>query len=1335
MAALQTHVFVGDEWVTETVTADELIGENSRSKPVEPPPPKPPKYGILTKTIIESPIIRWVLPAQLRSSRFNDVALVGDQYVQICELGADTQLLPVAKKVNFGSKIRNCRVMGTSDYLRQSKEDVHANYYGNMDVEMAGPFPAAYSPVPRNIELFQQVLILVLSSGELVFMFMNLTATGNWEFVSSHFPISGGKLVDPGFHMTISPDWGYLALACSEDAFIVYQLNSIKELRRQHNGGLPIQPIRSVQARPMKGVVHKLEFLHPSAENMSHTVLLVITVRLGMSRLAVYEWEDSEPLKYALAAEKSGHRLDGSAGLPLLIIPLTVYSQFLMITEHSMAICSDILSGPPHFVSFELAHRDDTEWHHGTQAPMWTAWTRPPREESYHADKDMIYLAREDGWVNCLEIIGESGVEGSIYMGPLECNIDSSFASLSTSHGELLIAGGEYGPGAMWIVQARQNPKRIGPLPNWSPTIDLVLMKDAGSNARSDHTLSKQSLLAEKMQEHTLAPERIFACSGRDVFGAIIELRYGIQAKIGLDLLYPTPIKRCWAIPCFEGTLEAGFLMLLALPENSALLHISHDLSEVSEKSQDMIDFDLLSTTLAVYVSKDIVIQITATQVTIVSPTDCYSHLISDMIENPLATLTDAAVVDGMLALSIYSDSGFRIVVYALDGFKFVLNQVFEVDGEVNTLSIDTPLGGLCVLAGVSRKDSVSLAIFPIKSSWSHMKALTAIQGEAIEIKLEEDDGADFVGINAVTSIICLGDDKIVIGMRNGDVLTICLMGNFQPERDSTKIRKNHFGVSSSHVFTGTVFESGPSTLVCNDAGLAIMKEPDTKQKLGCVEEIHRVWLTDANEPQLTSPTISSIARLHGIPDYSDSTWIMISGTHILITEIQPRPAPVPRYMPTGGTPLEILYSERLNALVTVVVKSGIPSLHFFDPLTGADLSHPMRKVSEQGNEQHIDVDYIANLGSSDIKIVSLLNWRYKSNGNLYEWFVLLAKSGDGQGRLLIVSAEQEAIVTNTGTSRQIRFWTQFYRRTRDGPPRCGTTDKDGLLLSFGKTIEYHIIEDKKFKTAMKYELPSPATCLEVVGGYLHVLTTHHSLVILDYTSSTRMIQIHTDEVARNGLHSIDVGSAVGIGERHRFALTSDPMCGVYGLWLPNRSLLSASTMQLVFRAHLPVSIRKFVTGHTRPRWTRDQPRFGRIQGVPDRPDILGLAMDGSLTQFSILYEDVWRLLRFIQNIAVESIEICLVPRENDSANDLELDPRSIVKTKMHVDGDILQRCLEQRALERIMSSRQLCARFEELVKALDFEIDIPKVQLQNDTSLAYEKAYSILEYYLSPAL
>ena len=77
--SLQTQVLEDDQWVTRTITADELLRESTtaRRKTGRQSLSKPPTYGLLTKTVIESPIIRWVLPVQLRSTRYNDVALIG----------------------------------------------------------------------------------------------------------------------------------------------------------------------------------------------------------------------------------------------------------------------------------------------------------------------------------------------------------------------------------------------------------------------------------------------------------------------------------------------------------------------------------------------------------------------------------------------------------------------------------------------------------------------------------------------------------------------------------------------------------------------------------------------------------------------------------------------------------------------------------------------------------------------------------------------------------------------------------------------------------------------------------------------------------------------------------------------------------------------------------------------------------------------------------------------------------------------------------------------------------------------------------------------------------
>ena len=74
--ALQANDSEQGSWVTENVTIQALLSAN------DPPAPAngdslPPECGLLTRTVIESPIVQWILPVRLRSAAHNDVAFIG----------------------------------------------------------------------------------------------------------------------------------------------------------------------------------------------------------------------------------------------------------------------------------------------------------------------------------------------------------------------------------------------------------------------------------------------------------------------------------------------------------------------------------------------------------------------------------------------------------------------------------------------------------------------------------------------------------------------------------------------------------------------------------------------------------------------------------------------------------------------------------------------------------------------------------------------------------------------------------------------------------------------------------------------------------------------------------------------------------------------------------------------------------------------------------------------------------------------------------------------------------------------------------------------------------
>lgn len=75
--AFQTRVLRDGEWVTETVNLQAALRASAAPQLASEPLPTPPVCGILSQTLVESPVVRWVLPARLRSSTHNDIAFVG----------------------------------------------------------------------------------------------------------------------------------------------------------------------------------------------------------------------------------------------------------------------------------------------------------------------------------------------------------------------------------------------------------------------------------------------------------------------------------------------------------------------------------------------------------------------------------------------------------------------------------------------------------------------------------------------------------------------------------------------------------------------------------------------------------------------------------------------------------------------------------------------------------------------------------------------------------------------------------------------------------------------------------------------------------------------------------------------------------------------------------------------------------------------------------------------------------------------------------------------------------------------------------------------------------
>lgn len=304
------------------------------------------------------------------------------------------------------------------------------------------------------------------------------------------------------------------------------------------------------------------------------------------------------------------------------------------------------------------------------------------------------------------------------------------------------------------------------------------------------------------------------------------------------------------------------------------------------------------------------------------------------------------------------------------------------------------------------------------------------------------------------------------------------------------------------------------------------------------------------------------------------------------------------------------------------------------------------------------------------------------------------------------------------------------------------TTDEHGVFICFGLNIHYLQVNpaDKKLRLSKEFELPSVASWMQVVDGRLHVLTVKHSLMVLDYRGGSsigenQMVLLHSDPVARNCMHSVEIGTFLDRERPRAISMVSDLSCGVHGLWSTS---LDDEPLKLVFQAELEASVRRFARARARPPWelATHKARFGCVPSARDTPDILGISLDGSLRHFTLLNREAWQFLRFIQNLAMVSPKICPHTYSSDFREILDPEPQPDPKRMMQVDGDILQRCLDERILEEIMSEEHI-AKFHALLQALEEGQDSDRSvsRPSSGNTEDFRLAYSILEYYLAPVL
>ena len=185
----------------------------------------PPVLGVLTRTLVRSPVIKLIIPARIRhTSPKNDVIFVRNDSVEIKEVvsvngdvgGQYAYLRDIIDKTDFDSSIRSARILGRARQYEKVEE---------------------YQDIPSQpMEMPPQILALTLESSKLVFLCAfydwgnHLRWLSSYRILPDHAQSYSKRL---GEHIAVDPKSRAMAVAANEGSFVLYALMPMDQLKEQ----------------------------------------------------------------------------------------------------------------------------------------------------------------------------------------------------------------------------------------------------------------------------------------------------------------------------------------------------------------------------------------------------------------------------------------------------------------------------------------------------------------------------------------------------------------------------------------------------------------------------------------------------------------------------------------------------------------------------------------------------------------------------------------------------------------------------------------------------------------------------------------------------------------------------------------------------------------------------------------------------------------------------------------------------------------------------------------------------------------------------------------------
>lgn len=292
---VQSLVLVDNEWIARPHDLDHIMADahqqdtEMRDDSTEPTT-EVPEYGFLSRTIVSTPLTKFVLPANIRHRDKTDVVLIGDDSIQLKEIRDYGHLRHVATKSGFnGARILAANVFGSPREVPITRRitsplpDKHTIHRARRS--MTGDEGALLPP---------EVVVLTLTNRSLMFLWAQSTQSGAVAFTQRtvRLPASTSRTDRFGTFLAIDSKRRAMAVAAHDGRFILYKTKSMETWRAESRNSIDSTPIEDERVISIDGNIMHMSFLSSGGGvDDFHVVLLFIIAHQGKTKITCFDWD------------------------------------------------------------------------------------------------------------------------------------------------------------------------------------------------------------------------------------------------------------------------------------------------------------------------------------------------------------------------------------------------------------------------------------------------------------------------------------------------------------------------------------------------------------------------------------------------------------------------------------------------------------------------------------------------------------------------------------------------------------------------------------------------------------------------------------------------------------------------------------------------------------------------------------------------------------------------------------------------------------------------------------------------------------------------------------